>query len=49
MHGSYLLVHIYSGISHSDKCDSGSIILLLLQGGWIGQGQVVVTGEHRGL
>jgi hypothetical protein len=33
MHGSDLLVQVYSGISHSDWCDSGSIILLLLQGG----------------
>jgi hypothetical protein len=25
------------------KCDSGSIILLIFQGSWMGQGQVVVA------
>ena len=40
MHGSDLLVQVYNGISHSD---SGSIILLLFQGGEMGQGQVVVA------
>jgi hypothetical protein len=38
MHGLFLLVQVYSGISHS-----GSIILLLLQASWTGQGQVVVA------
>ena len=42
MHGLDLLVQVYNDISHSDSV-SGSIILLLLQGGWMGQGQVVVA------
>jgi hypothetical protein len=43
MHGSDLLVQVYSGISHSDSVTVVSIILLLLQGGRTGQGQVVVA------